>query len=97
MPPIIDEDSCVLCGMCYDMCPQDCFHFGGTEPPSVVYPKECWHCGTCVIECLVDVIHLELPLPLHIVPSPALYGPSSEGEQEDLKKAAAFSRSVTKP
>ena len=96
MPPIIDEDLCTLCGTCYDICPQDCFHFDEANPPDVVYPKECWHCGACVLDCPVDAIHLELPLPLHIVPSPALYGPPGEGEQENLKKAAAFSRSVIK-
>ena len=55
------SDDCTLCGVCYDMCPQDCFQFEGTKPPIVAYQKECWHCGACVIDCPVDAVHLELP------------------------------------
>ncbi len=94
MPPIIDEEVCEKCGDCYTMCPQDCFDFKGGQFPTVPYGRECWHCGACVIDCPVDAIHLELPLPMHIVPSPALFGPPKAGEEENLKKAAAFSRSV---
>jgi ferredoxin len=62
--------------------------------PVVAYPKECWYCGGCVVDCPEKAISLSLPLPLHIVPSPALYGPPGPKEEEALKKAAAFSRSV---
>lgn len=96
MPPVIDEDLCTRCGVCYDICPQDCFSFTRGEYPSVPYPRECWHCGACVIDCPPDAIHLDLPLQMHIVPSPALYGPPGEEERENLMKAAAFSRSITK-
>ncbi len=94
MPPVIDEGLCTRCGTCYDMCPQDCFGFKEGELPTVPYPRECWHCGACVIDCPADAIHLELPLQMHIVPSPALYGPPGKEDEENLKKAAAFSRSV---
>jgi hypothetical protein len=33
---------------------------------------------------------------MHIVPSAALYGPPGEEEEENLKRAAAFTRSVVK-
>ena len=91
MPPIVDKETCTLCGTCYDACPQDVFSWEEEARPEVVYPKECWHCGACVIDCPVDAIHLELPLHMQIVPSPALYGPEGEAE----RRAAAFTRSVT--
>ena len=96
MPPVIDETLCVRCGICYDICPQDCFSFENKEePPDLQYPRECWHCGVCVIDCPEDAVRLKLPLQMHIVPSPALYGPPEAGEKTALKKAAAFSRSLT--
>jgi len=94
MPPVIDTDLCQLCGTCYEICPQDCFSFAGNEPPTVPYGRECWHCGACVIDCPEEAIRLKLPLQMHIVPSPALYGPPREGEEESIRKAAAFSRSI---
>ena len=97
MPPVIDLERCEPCGTCYDICPQDVFSFDGENTPQIVYPGECWHCGACVMDCPKQAVHLELPLPMHIVPSPALYGPPDEDKEADaLRRAAAFSRSVIK-
>ncbi len=96
MPPIINKDTCNLCGICCDICPQDVFAFDNQDPPRVKYPDECWYCGACVIDCPVDAIHLKLPLQMQIVPSPARYGSPGTQEAEALRKAAAFSRSVIK-
>ena len=95
MPPLIDEQLCTRCGICTDICPQDCFSQPADTFPVVPYGRECWHCGACVMDCPVEAIHLELPLQMHLVPSPALYGPPKPQEEENLRKAAAFSRSVT--
>jgi len=101
MPPIIDKKLCSCCGICYDMCPQDVFSFdrghldrGQKEAPAVSYPRECWYCGACVVDCPKGAVSLKLPLPLHIVPSPALYGPPGKEESEQLRRAAEFSRSI---
>ena len=96
MPPVIDEELCDRCGICYGVCPQDVFSFDrkGKGIPEVAYPRECWYCGACVIDCPRRAVSLTLPLPLHIVPSPALYGPPGEEEGEALRRAADFSRSV---
>jgi adenylylsulfate reductase subunit B len=96
MPPIIDRTLCNFCGSCHDVCPQDVFSFDKEQnaPPEVAYPRECWYCGACVVDCPTGAVSLELPLPLHIVPSPALYGPPGPGEEEALRRAADFSRSV---
>ena len=96
MPPVIDSDTCQRCGTCYDICPQDIFGFAEDQVPTVVYPDECWHCGSCVMDCPVEAVRLRLPLHLRLVPSPALYGPPDAGQAEALKRAAAFSRSVTR-
>ena len=97
MAPIIDQDLCHCCGTCYDICPQDIFGFREDEIPTVDYPNECWYCGACVLDCPVDAVHLCLPLQMRIVPSPANYGEPGTDEAEALRKAAAFSRSVTEP
>lgn len=96
MPPIIDKKLCNYCGICYNMCPQDVFSFDRKQKktPAVVYPQECWYCGACVVDCPKGAVSLKLPLPLHIVPSPALYGPPGEEENEQLRRAAGFSRSI---
>ena len=94
MPPVIDEKLCNFCGTCYQICPQDVFSSAGKSLPAVAYPEECWYCGACVIDCPPEAIHLRLPLPLHIVPSPALYGPPKKGDEEQARRAAAFSRSI---
>lgn len=94
MPPIIDRKICTSCGICHKICPQDVFTMENATPPAVTYPDECWYCGGCVVDCPEKAIALDLPLYLHIVPSPALYGPDAEADE--LAKAAAFSRSVTR-
>jgi formate dehydrogenase beta subunit len=34
----------------------------GDEGPVVAYPKECWHCGGCRINCPCGCISYEFPL-----------------------------------
>jgi adenylylsulfate reductase subunit B len=96
MPPVIDGKLCNFCGTCYDICPQDVFSFDRKRKraPVVAYPGECWYCGACVVDCPRRAVSLTLPLPLHIVPSPALYGPPGPEEDEALRLAADFSRSI---
>ena len=96
MPPVIDGKLCNFCGICYDICPQDGYTFNkkSKQAPRVAYPGECWYCGACVVDCPREAVSLTLPLPLHIVPSPALYGPPGPEEAEALSLAADFSRSI---
>jgi len=96
MPPVIDPKLCNGCGTCYDLCPQDVFAFrrGRTKIPKVAYPLECWYCGACVVDCPREAIRLTLPLPLHVVPSPALFGTPGPEDERALRRAADFSRSI---
>ena len=69
MPPIIDRNLCTACGKCVEVCEGDIFY--GSKPgevPVITYPDECWHDGSCVIDCPVPgAIRLRVPLPMMIV------------------------------
>lgn len=68
MPPVINEDECISCGACFDVCQSDVF-FGSKdgEIPVISYPEECWHCSACVLDCPVEAIKLRVPLPAMIL------------------------------
>jgi len=61
----IDASLCIRCNACADQCRMDVMVHNPKkgEPPIVLYPDECWFCGTCVEECPVTgAIRLEHPL-----------------------------------
>lgn len=63
MPPIIDEEKCIACNTCAEICPMQLF--GPVTPgkiPQVLYPYECWHCRACIMDCPVDAISMRYPL-----------------------------------
>ena len=60
MPPIFDE-KCIACFKCVEKCPGDILR-KGEETPKVVYPDECWHCGSCMMDCPTQAVRLNLPL-----------------------------------
>lgn len=63
MPPIIDEEKCVGCGTCAQICPLDVLKFHKKEKKvEVRYPEECWHCRACAIDCPKGAITLRYPL-----------------------------------
>lgn len=64
MPPIIDKEKCVGCGLCAKICPTDVIHLiSGNKIPQITYPEECWHCNSCVLDCKTKAIKLRVPLP----------------------------------
>jgi adenylylsulfate reductase subunit B len=68
MPPTIDQERCVACGVCSDICPQDVF-WGSkkNDIPQVAYPEECWHCNACVLDCPAEgAIRLRIPFPMFV-------------------------------
>ena len=48
-----DSAICTGCNQCVEICRSDVLipHPEKKRPPIVLYPDECWYCGTCVLEC----------------------------------------------
>lgn len=66
MPPVINQELCVKCGLCAQICPLDVIKVeknAENEKKIVVkYPDECWHCRACAIDCPKHAIKLRYPL-----------------------------------
>jgi len=52
---------CQVRHVCGDVCPLDVLAMGD-DGPKVAYPKECWHCGGCRINCPCGAVYYEFPL-----------------------------------
>jgi NAD-dependent dihydropyrimidine dehydrogenase PreA subunit len=59
MRPFVDEDTCIGCGLCEDVCPADpnVFDVGGKS--EVVHPEACIDCKACEESCPVNAIVLK--------------------------------------
>ena len=66
MPPLIDSEKCIRCGMCVRDCPAYILELDKKRDrtPRVIeeYRLECWHCGNCRISCPCGAISFEFPL-----------------------------------
>ncbi len=65
MPPVIDENKCIKCGLCAQICPLDVIKVEEKENKKIInvkYPNECWHCRACAIDCPKNAIKLRYPL-----------------------------------
>ena len=62
--PIIDQNLCVACYTCVNVCRTDVLvpTLEQGQPPVVLYPDECWFCGCCASDCPADAIRIEHPL-----------------------------------
>lgn len=47
------QDSCISCGICVKLCPQQVITLGS---PSVISQNNCLHCGLCFENCPVNAI-----------------------------------------
>jgi adenylylsulfate reductase subunit B len=65
MPPVVNMDSCNLCGTCADICPGDVLRMNDNGPV-IIYPDECWHCGSCRTHCPTGAISYKFPLSMMI-------------------------------
>ncbi len=64
-PLLFDEELCIGCNRCMNVCQADIM-IPAPEPgkhPVVLYPGECWYCGSCVMECpRPGAVRLQHPL-----------------------------------
>ena len=52
MPLHFNEETCIACNHCVQVCPCDILLPAAPgHVPTVAYPGECWYCGACVMEC----------------------------------------------
>lgn len=64
-PLIYDPKLCVGCNRCVNVCQVDILIPNPEKgaPPIVLYPGECYYCGSCVMECPnKGAIRLQHPL-----------------------------------
>ncbi len=62
---LIDAEICTGCLKCVEVCRTDVLvpNLREGEPPIVLYPDECWFCGSCVAHCpCPGAILMEHPL-----------------------------------
>ena len=52
-PLRFDESICVGCNLCVSVCQVDIMipNPESGKPPIVLYPGECYYCGSCVMAC----------------------------------------------
>lgn len=52
-PIRFDADKCIGCNRCVNICQVDIFlpNPERGKPPVVLYPGECYYCGSCVMVC----------------------------------------------
>ncbi len=64
-PIVYDDSVCIGCGRCAEVCQVDVLvpSAGKGRHPLVMFPGECYYCGSCVMECPVPgAIRLVHPL-----------------------------------
>jgi len=53
-----DEDKCIGCGMCIEVCPHGVFEIIGKK--AYISDKDsCMECGACALNCPVEAIEVE--------------------------------------
>jgi len=67
MPPVINEEKCINCMTCVNICGMDVFGPIEQKKAQVMYPEECWHCRACAIDCPVGAITMRYPLPMSML------------------------------
>ena len=64
-PLVFDEEKCIGCARCASVCQVDVLIPCGEKGkhPVVMYPGECYYCGSCVMACPVPgAINLRHPV-----------------------------------
>jgi len=56
--PVIDGDTCVLCGTCAEFCPDDCLAINEEEKRVMVDHECCLGCAMCEAVCPTGAIEM---------------------------------------
>ncbi|MBN1288056.1 MAG: 4Fe-4S binding protein [Actinobacteria bacterium] len=56
--PVISEDDCTGCGLCIDVCEQECLDLVD-DVCKLVKPEACIGCADCEDECPVEAIQMQ--------------------------------------
>ncbi|MEW6173800.1 MAG: ATP-binding protein [Bacillota bacterium] len=67
--PVVDQEECIRCGVCTDMCRFDAVHYGEVDE------YNCEGCGVCLHVCSVGAITLKDVLSGYVYDSKTPYGP----------------------
>lgn len=56
----IDKEKCIGCQKCVDACIMDVIRFDKAEQKAVImYPRECYCCYNCEIDCPTGAIYVD--------------------------------------
>ena len=65
----VDQEKCVGCGLCVEICPLDVLRLGASGKACIAYPEDCMTCYECELGCAyeaIDVHPFKEVLPLAI-------------------------------
>lgn len=46
-----DENKCVGCGACVEVCPGNLIKLNGEKKAFITHVRDCWGCTSCIKEC----------------------------------------------
>jgi NAD-dependent dihydropyrimidine dehydrogenase PreA subunit len=55
---IVNDDVCVGCGACVEVCPPDVLRMSETGKAAPAYPDDCQGCFICAMACAFDAIEV---------------------------------------
>ena len=59
----VDNEKCIGCKRCYEVCPLDVYAWSdGTQHPVIAYEEECQMCFICQEECPAKAIKIRIPI-----------------------------------
>jgi adenylylsulfate reductase subunit B len=60
MGAVLDEDKCLRCGRCGEICPGGLISAREGSLPAIPEPGLCWDCAACLKECPAQALCLSL-------------------------------------